>query len=135
MVRLSLLFCIFFQTLDLNLTHVFPFPVSVTVKGRTVRVFGKRGKLVRKFKQAVDIKKVKAVDKDGNVTGDAIELKIWFGRKKDLSSVRTITSHISNMFTGVTQVFTYDITIRPTYAYNLYLSTNKDFRSVVYFCS
>ena len=30
---------------------------------------------------------------------------IWFGHKKDLSSVKTLSSHIQNMFTGVTKGF------------------------------
>merc|ERR1712205_98452 len=31
----------------------------------------------------------------------------WFGRKKDLSSVKTLSSHINNMFIGVTKGFKY----------------------------
>ena len=32
---------------------------------------------------------------------------IWFGRKKDLSSVKTLSSHIQNMFTDETKGFKY----------------------------
>merc|ERR1712150_452766 len=41
------------------------------------------------------------------VTTPGLKLAIWFGRKKDLASVTTLTSHIRNMFTGVTKGFKY----------------------------
>merc|ERR1712080_438962 len=34
-------------------------------------------------------------------------LEIWFGRKKDISLVKTLRSHINNMFIGVTKGFKY----------------------------
>merc|ERR1719486_444828 len=79
-----------------------PDGVSVTVKGRVIRVYGPRGKLTRKFNQSIDITR-------GTIDGDkpALNLEIWFGRKKDLSSVKTLSSHINNMFIGVTKGFLY----------------------------
>ena len=76
--------------------------VSVTVKGRVIRVYGPRGKLTRKFNQSIDITR-------GTIGADqrALNLEIWFGRKKDLSSVKTLSSHINNMFIGVTKGFKY----------------------------
>ena len=76
--------------------------VSVTVKGRVIRVYGPRGKLTRKFNQSIDITR-------GTIGADqrALNLEIWFGRKKDLSSVKTLSSHITNMFIGVTKGFKY----------------------------
>ena len=68
-----------------------------------IRVFGPRGKLTRKFNQAIDITKGTITTKDGK-TCPGIKLEIWFGRKKDLASVKTLTSHINNMFIGVTKV-------------------------------
>merc|ERR1712150_448543 len=41
------------------------------------------------------------------ITCPGLKLAIWFGRKKDLSSVKTLSSHITNMFTGVTKGFKY----------------------------
>ena len=39
----------------------------------------------------------------------------WFGNKKQLASLRTITSHIDNMITGVTKGFQYKV--RAVYAH------------------
>merc|ERR1719271_2157086 len=83
-----------------------PDGVSVTVKGRVIRVFGPRGKLTRKFNQPIDITKGTITTKNGT-TCPGIKLEIWFGRKKDLASVKTLTSHINNMFIGVTKGFLY----------------------------
>merc|ERR1712210_243609 len=75
-----------------------PDGVHATVKGRVIRVYGPRGKLTRKFNQSIDITR-------GTIGADqrALNLEIWFGRKKDLSSVKTLSSHINNMFIGVTK--------------------------------
>merc|ERR1712151_1268515 len=46
----------------------------------------------------------------GNKAGKSapgLKLEIWFGRKQDLASVKTLTSHINNMFIGVTKGFKY----------------------------
>merc|ERR1712210_74174 len=79
-----------------------PDGVHATVKGRVIRVYGPRGKLTRKFNQSIDITR-------GTWGADqrALNLEIWFGRKKDLSSVKTLSSHINNMFIGVTKGFKY----------------------------
>ena len=40
--------------------------------------------------------------------GDSkIRVDLWFANRKQLASVRTVCSHISNMFVGVTQGFMY----------------------------
>jgi large subunit ribosomal protein L9e len=76
-----------------------PEGVQIWVKSRQVTVKGPRGKLVRSFKHArVDIKKLSAKQ---------IKIEKWFGTKKEVAAVRTISSHIKNMFTGVIKGYKY----------------------------
>merc|ERR1711950_39171 len=71
--------------------------VEASVKSRTVTVKGARGTLTKAFKHlAVDIY---MVDKD------TIKVEKWFGKKKQLASVRTVCSHIENLFKGVMKGF------------------------------
>ena len=73
-----------------------PEGVEATVKARSVTVKGARGSLTKAFKHlAVDIYKVDA---------DTIKVEKWFGKKKELAAVRTVCSHIENMFKGVIKV-------------------------------
>ena len=73
-----------------------PEGVEASVKSRTVTVKGARGTLTKAFKHlAVDIY---MVDKD------TIKVEKWFGKKKQLASVRTVCSHIENLFKGVMKV-------------------------------
>jgi len=41
------------------------------------------------------------------LAADYIKVDLWFATRKQLACVRTICSHIENLFTGVTQGFTY----------------------------
>ena len=73
-----------------------PEGVEATVKARAVTVKGARGSLTKAFKHlSVDIYKVDA---------DTIKVEKWFGKKKELAAVRTVCSHIENMFKGVIKV-------------------------------
>ena len=73
-----------------------PEGVEATVKARSVTVKGARGSLTKAFKHlSVDIYKVDA---------DTIKVEKWFGKKKELAAVRTVCSHIENMFKGVIKV-------------------------------
>ena len=73
-----------------------PEGIDASVKARAVTVKGPRGSLTKAFKHlAVDIYKI---DKD------TIKVEKWFGKKKELASVRTVCSHIENMFKGVIKV-------------------------------
>merc|ERR1711951_302677 len=75
--------------------------------GRTVTVKGPRGTLVKSFKHlALDIY---MVDKE------TIKVEKWFGKKKQIAAVRTVCSHITNMFKGVTQGYLYKM--RAVYAH------------------
>ena len=57
---------------------------------------GPRGSLVKEFKHlAVDI-----YMKDKKT----IKVEKWFGKKKQIAAVRTVKSHIQNMFKGLTYV-------------------------------
>jgi large subunit ribosomal protein L9e len=81
--------------------------VDVSVKSRVVTVKGSRGTLTKTFRHlAVDIympdKKTVKVEK-------------WFGKKKELASVRTVCSHIQNLIKGVTYGYKYKM--RAVYAH------------------
>merc|ERR1712080_603545 len=70
--------------------------LSASVKSRVVEVKGPRGSLTKSFKHlAVDIY---MTDKD------TIKVEKWFGKTKQIAAVRTVCSHITNMFQGVTKV-------------------------------
>ena len=83
-----------------------PEGLEASVKARVVTVKGHRGTLTKSFKHlAIDIY---MTDKN------TIKVERWFGKKKQLAAVRTVCSHIQNLFKGVTLVSQiYDI-------YNIY---------------
>lgn len=84
------------KTINISQSVTVPDGVKCSVKARTVTVTGPRGKLVKSFRHLkVDISKV---DKK------TLKVEKWFGLHKELAAVRTICSHITNMFTGVTKV-------------------------------
>mmetsp|Transcript_415 Transcript_415/g.878 ORF Transcript_415/g.878 Transcript_415/m.878 type:complete len:197 (-) Transcript_415:77-667(-) len=82
---------------------VIPEGVTIDIKAREVTVKGKRGTLQRSFKH-VSVEMAKATNKKGQ---PVVRVEKWFGTKKELASVRTVTSHISNMMTGVINGFEY----------------------------
>ena len=95
---------------EINSFQLIPIPegCEVTVKARVVTVKGKRGTLTRCFKHlCIDI----YVLKESN----EIKVEKWFGKKREIAAVRTICSHISNMFKGVTYGFQYKM--RAVYAH------------------
>ena len=83
---------------------VVPEGVTIELKARRVYVKGPRGELRK------DLSHVRA---DMYVTEEEgvrkVKVDCHMTRKKNLSSLRTILSHISNMFTGVTKGFRYVI--------------------------
>merc|ERR1712130_498227 len=84
-----------------------PEGLEATVKSRAVTVKGPRGSLTKEFKHlAVDIY---MPDKE------TIKVEKWFGKKKQLAAVRTVCSHITNMFNGVTKGYLYKM--RAVYAH------------------
>lgn len=76
-----------------------PEGVTCDIVSRVVTVKGPRGELVRDFKH-IDMELTKVGDKK-------IRVDLWFAHRKQLAAVRTVCSHISNMFVGVTQGFLY----------------------------
>lgn len=69
------------------------------VKSRLVTVKGPRGVLKRSFKHSrVDIVKL---------TKSKLKIEKWFGTKKEVAAVRTISSHVKNLIKGVTKGFKY----------------------------
>ena len=73
-----------------------PEGLDASVKSRAVTVKGPRGSLTKCFKHlAVDIYMTDA---------STIKIEKWFGKKKQIAAVRTVCSHINNMFKGVTKV-------------------------------
>jgi len=84
-----------------------PEGLDATVKSRTVTIKGPRGSLTKSFKHlAVDIYMHNK---------NTIKVEKWFGKKKQLAAVRTVCSHITNMFKGVTKGYLYKM--RAVYAH------------------
>ena len=91
------------KTILASRTISVPEGVEIEVKAREVTVKGPRGTLFKSFKHSnMDLKKL--VSEDGEVT---VRLDVWFASRKQLACVRTIMSHIDNMFVGVTRGFMY----------------------------
>ncbi|EPR59332.1 ribosomal protein RPL9 [Toxoplasma gondii ME49] len=81
-------------------TITIPAGVTVDVKSRVVTVKGKYGEITRAFRHLpVDIQKTKS--------GNRLKVEMWYGTCTDLSCIRTLCSHIKNMFTGVMKKFQY----------------------------
>ncbi|KAI8465396.1 MAG: ribosomal protein L9 component of cytosolic 80S ribosome and 60S large subunit [Monoraphidium minutum] len=79
-----------------------PKGIEIEVKGRRVRVKGPRGVLHRDFRHlAVDMF---LVEEEGE---KILNVDCHFGKKKRLAAIRTATSHVQNMITGVTKGFEY----------------------------
>mmetsp|Transcript_23607 Transcript_23607/g.33119 ORF Transcript_23607/g.33119 Transcript_23607/m.33119 type:complete len:187 (+) Transcript_23607:87-647(+) len=75
-----------------------PEGVEAEVNARSIKVTGPRGTLNRDFKHiSCNIMK----------TGNIIRVDLWFATRKQLACVRTICSHIENLFVGVTQGYCY----------------------------
>merc|ERR1712165_171745 len=95
------------KTIHTSQTIEIPPQVEVKIKSRGVEVKGPRGVLRRQFRHlAVDIRKNSA---------NTILVEKWFGIKKQLAAVRTVCSHIENMFKGVMKGYKYKM--RSVYAH------------------
>jgi len=98
------------KTIESIRTYDIPEGVTVTVKTRVVTVKGPRGTLVKSFKHLhVDMKVVGTKNKTKFV------VSAYFASRKELACLRTITSHIKNMVTGVLKGFEYKM--RTVYAH------------------
>mmetsp|Transcript_28928 Transcript_28928/g.42672 ORF Transcript_28928/g.42672 Transcript_28928/m.42672 type:complete len:195 (-) Transcript_28928:128-712(-) len=86
-----------------------PDGVDVTIKSRKVTVKGPRGTLTREFKNInMDLRVVGSVEEEGSKK-QFVQLDLWFATRKELACVRTVCSHIDNMFVGVTRGFVYKL--------------------------
>merc|ERR1712141_763223 len=100
-------FKVIMKVIHSNQAVIIPPGVEATVKSRKVIVKGPRGTLRRHFRHlAVDIKK------QGK---NKIIVEKWFGIKRELAAVRTVCSHIQNMFKGVIKGYKYKM--RSVYAH------------------
>eukprot|EP00567_Pseudictyota_dubia_P010138 CAMPEP_0197432972 /NCGR_PEP_ID=MMETSP1175-20131217/930_1 /TAXON_ID=1003142 /ORGANISM="Triceratium dubium, Strain CCMP147" /LENGTH=187 /DNA_ID=CAMNT_0042961199 /DNA_START=64 /DNA_END=627 /DNA_ORIENTATION=- len=87
------------KTVLASRTIEIPDGVEFEVTARKVTIKGPRGTLTREFKH---------IDMDLRKVGKKfVRVDIWFANRKQLACVRTICSHIENMFVGVTQGFCY----------------------------
>merc|ERR1719335_470949 len=76
-----------------------PDNVEVTVKSRVVKVTGPRGSLTKSFRHmSIDLYMP---------TAKLVKVEKWFAKSKELSAIKTTTSHIQNMIDGVTKGFKY----------------------------
>jgi len=97
----------FCQILSSNTINIPP-NVKVVVKGRKVTVTGPLGTLSQDFSHlTLDLQII-----DG---GKKLRAELWFGQRKAIASIRTCTSQIANMITGVTKGYLYKM--RMVYAH------------------
>ena len=65
-------------------------------------VKGKRGTLTKNFNAA-------SVDMALSADGKSIRIDKWFGNRKELATVKTISTHIKNLIKGVTYGYLYKL--------------------------
>ena len=80
-----------------------PDEVELSCKSRMIKVKGPRGELSRSFKH-LQLELSIGEAKDG---GKQLKIQLWFGTRKQLATIRTISTHIQNMIIGVTQGYCY----------------------------
>jgi len=80
-----------------------PEGVEVSFKAREVTVKGKRGTLTRAFKH-VPFSMIQTTGKNGI---KKLKLHSWMSKRKQKTSVTTVTSQIRNMMKGVTKGYRY----------------------------
>lgn len=83
--------------------------MDITIKSRSVKVTGKKGTLERDFKHInMDLMITDSEpDPETEETYKVVKLDLWFSTRKQLACVRTVCSHIENMFVGVQRGFCY----------------------------
>ena len=95
------------KTINESLIIKIPDGVTTTVKSRKVIVKGPKGILRKDFSHmSLDIRKI---------SKNKILVEKWFGIKKELATVKTVCSHIENIFKKVTKGFQYKM--RSVYAH------------------
>ncbi len=79
-----------------------PEGVTIALNGMKVTVTGPKGSLERDFIG----EPVKLL-----LSKNTLKLSVAFPRKRELAMLGTITAHVKNMITGITQGYTYKLTI------------------------
>ncbi|CAE8599942.1 unnamed protein product [Polarella glacialis] len=77
-----------------------PKGLKITIKSKIVEVTGKHGSLKRDFKHLP----IELWLADG---GKEVKARMYFAKTKQLSMLRSVCSHISNLFDGVEKKFEY----------------------------
>merc|ERR1711862_679268 len=80
--------------------------IKITIKAKKVEVKGKHGTLTRDFRHLpIELRTV----------GHEVRARMYFAKSKQLSMLRSVCSHINNLFDGVTKKYHY--TMRLVYAH------------------
>ena len=88
------------KTLEQAETIKVPKGLKISIKSKIVEVTGKHGTLKRDFRHApVQLEVVNG--------GKEVSAKMYFAKSKHLSQLRSVCSHISNLFDGVEKKFVY----------------------------
>ena len=102
-MRFSLSLCVSLCVCVLCHLHL---AVEVQVNARKVKVTGPRGTLERDFKHInMDLEVCPPLSEESSL--NTLRVDLWFATRKQLACVRTVCSHIDNMFVGVTRGFLY----------------------------
>jgi len=110
------------RTINASKSINVPDGVTVTLKGRAVRVKGPRGTLSRDFSHL-------RIDLISEQKGKLIRAELWFGNRQGLACIRTVLTHIKNMITGVTKGYLFKM--RLVYAhFPISVTTERDGKEV-----
>eukprot|EP00928_Gymnodinium_smaydae_P094728 TRINITY_DN79_c1_g1_i1.p1 TRINITY_DN79_c1_g1~~TRINITY_DN79_c1_g1_i1.p1 ORF type:complete len:189 (-),score=64.93 TRINITY_DN79_c1_g1_i1:131-697(-) len=77
-----------------------PKGIKITIKAKKVEVSGKHGSLTRDFKHL-------PVELYTANNGHEVRAKMYFAKSKQLSMLKTVCSHIQNLFDGVQKKYEY----------------------------
>ena len=88
------------KTLVQEETLVVPRGIKIDIKAKHVVVEGKHGKLTRNFKHM-------PIELFLCESNHKIKARMYFAKSKQLSMLRSVCSHIRNLFDGVTKKFEY----------------------------
>jgi large subunit ribosomal protein L9e len=100
--------CSFDRLTYLTVDRLVP-AVQCEINARVVKVTGKLGTITRDFKHIdMDLMITDSIpDEETGATHKVVRLDLWFAFRKQLAVVRTVCSHIENMFVGVQRGFVY----------------------------
>jgi ribosomal protein L6P/L9E len=85
-----------------------PKGVKISIKSKIVEVTGKHGSLKRDFKHM-------PIELSLANSGHEVRAKMYFAKSKQLSMLRSVCSHINNLFDGVQKKYEYKMRLVYTY--------------------